>query len=48
VIGFARQLADSSVLRGGDHARVHHILIGVKRGVLAIGLRGCLKTCETS
>jgi hypothetical protein len=39
VIGFARQLGDRAVLRGRNHAFVHDVVIGVKRGVLTIGQR---------
>jgi hypothetical protein len=39
VIGFARQLAGRPVLRSGNHPFVHHILIGVKRGVLTVRFR---------
>jgi len=39
VIGFTRQLADCPVLRRGNHLLIHHILIGVKRGVLTVRLR---------
>jgi hypothetical protein len=36
---FPRQLADRPVLRRGYHTLVHRILIGVKRGVVPVGLR---------
>ena len=36
MIGFPRQLADRFALRRRNHLRIHHILIGVKRGVLTV------------
>src|SRR5215813_13244453 len=33
------QFADRAMLGGGDHPFVHHILVGVKHGVLTVGFR---------
>jgi hypothetical protein len=38
VIGLTCQFADRFMLRSGNYPLIHHILIGVKRGVLTVRL----------